>query len=914
MRIAEFRQTPFLSHDDQNLVYIKVSDWDLCNAYTVQVTAEGNVLCEKKVFAPEFSLMLPVFPADTVCRIRITPFEDTPIEGDFILKPQKHWQISLIYSAHEDLGYCGYVEKLPRELYEALKKAMQLCREHDGFRYMIEHCWWLNAFDQYASAGEKAQLRSLLREGRIELNAIHSGVHTAWANDEQLVREMYYSCINARQLYGAEPKCAIYSDISGISWSAVQAHAGMGIRYMSVLANGWRCGAEEKNLPPIFWWGDKAGTNKVLFWHQRAYRAYGLQEIWCDTQRQYQEGEFFFDTGKALKTEKWLTEKLTPLADCGYDVLPLSFYDDREIPTTMLLTVCDEMNRRWKYPCFRMDTPSAALEKVAARGGDSIPLFRGDIADQWADFATIAPVLTAKKREALRLLYDAEALAVMRSMTDGAAYPRSAFSKVAWDLCGFDEHCWATSSKHPQAMHRSNLDRMKRLPIETGCALLEKELDRLCAAPTTAGMRVISTLPVSRSNSLREKEDTPIPAGLAHQILPDGSVITENIDFDGMEDKAFPAALPIHRSVPIEASEIETDHYTVRFSRSTQRILSIIHRQTGRELLDTASRFEAGQFVYLYSEDKLQPAVGYEVPKKCGFALYEGELAYVLVQNGHEEQCGARTRAQFIFYKHKPDIDVDLSYENAVGLLGDFYDRYKKNFFFAFPFAVKDPTFFTELQAGDKNETDEVIPLNARDFTVTQNWVAAEENGFGVALHSADMPVFHLGRIKYNHFGKDLREECGHFFLHASSNRCNNILYTDIKECRAEYRLSILPYCGSRTAVQRWSTEKTHPLLTGGPAPVLPGRIRLDADHVRLVCMKKAEEGSDVILRFVETAGRAADCRLELFFTPKKAMLASPDERELAPAETDGTAVFFRAEPYAYVTLRLSGDFSISEM
>ena len=923
MRIEEFRQTPFVSHEDKNLVYARVGDWDLCNAYSVQVVVGQQLLCEKKVFAPEFSLMLPVYREETDCTIRILPFEDMPVEESFVLKPPKHWQISLIYSAHEDLGYCGYIEKLPHELYEALKKAMELCREHKDFRYMIEHYWWLDSFDRYASEEEKAQLRELIRTGRIELNAIHSGVHTSWGNAEQLVRELYFSCFDARRKYGAEPKCCIYSDISGISWPAVQARAEMGIRYMGILANSWRCGEENKALPPIFWWGDKSGKNKVLFWYQRSYRAYGLAEIWCDTQRQYAEGEFFFDTGKALKTEKWFAEKLSALGDCGYDVLPLSFYDDREIPGTMLLTICEEMNRRWKSPVFRMDTPSAALEKVAQSGGDRIPLLRGDITDQWADFATIAPAWLAQKRENMRRLYDAEALAVLRSITDGAPYPRSTFARVLWGLCCFDEHCWATSSKHPQKMHRSNLEQVKKRPVMEGAALLQQEMTRLCAAPAEDYMSIISTLPVRRHNGLRVQAGSPVPAGMVHQILPDGSVVTEPIAFDGIGCRVLEAVTPTSPSVPICADRIETDHYIIRLNRNTQKLLGITDKQTGRELLDRTSRFELGQFLYLYSEDKLQPATGYEIPKKISFELYEGPLAYVLVQTGHEEQSGAQTHSQFLFYKHEKNIDIALGYRNAAGLLGDYYDRYKKNYFFAFPFDLKAPEFFTELQAGDRNEATEVLPLNARDFTVTQNWVAAEEPAFGIAIHSADMPVFHLGSIKYNHFGKQFHEERGHFFLYASSNRCNNLLYTSPEECCAEYRLSILPYSGSHAAiVPAWSAEKEHTLLTGGAdtetgfgaSTGASAAVRLDRHNVRLVSMKKAEECSDaIVLRFTEAEGCTTPCRLELFFTPSKAAYVSGDERELSPAAVEGNAVCFTAGAHSYTTLKIYGDFHIRE-
>ena len=80
MRIEEFRQTPFVSHEDKNLVYVRVGDWDLCNAYFVQAVVGQQLLCEKKIFAPEFSLMLPVYREETDCTIRILPFEDMPVE------------------------------------------------------------------------------------------------------------------------------------------------------------------------------------------------------------------------------------------------------------------------------------------------------------------------------------------------------------------------------------------------------------------------------------------------------------------------------------------------------------------------------------------------------------------------------------------------------------------------------------------------------------------------------------------------------------------------------------------------------------------------------------------------------------------------------------------------------------------
>ena len=151
MRISDFLQTPFISYDDKNMIYIDVADWDMCNPYEVNIIInEETVYCEK-IFAPKFSCMIPCYNEEQIAIVRITPFEDTPIEVEFKIVPQKHWKIPLLYSSHEDLGYCAYVEKLHYECYEYLKKAMELCKKYQGFKYMIEHFWWLDAFDYYAT-------------------------------------------------------------------------------------------------------------------------------------------------------------------------------------------------------------------------------------------------------------------------------------------------------------------------------------------------------------------------------------------------------------------------------------------------------------------------------------------------------------------------------------------------------------------------------------------------------------------------------------------------------------------------------------------------------------------------------------------------------------------------------------------
>ncbi len=915
MRISRFLQTPFISYEDKNMIYIEVAEWDMCNPYEVNIFVDGELVFGEKIFASSFSAMIPCYDEERIATVSITPFEDTPVDKDFLVVPQKHWEIPLLYSSHEDLGYCAYIEKLHYECYEYLKKAMELCQKHESFKYMIEHYWWLDAFDSYATEKEKSLLKKLFAEKKMDLGATHSGVHTSWSSSEQLARGMYFGCREAKEKYGISPKCAFYVDLSGAGWSVVNCFANMGIRYIGILANSFRNSTPNTDIPPLFWWQDLSGKERVLLWNQRSYRQHGLDGIWCDMLRQYPEGSFYFDTTKMLKTERWFSERISQIEPCAYDILPISFYDDRESPTTMLLTVCEEMNKKWKFPKFTMEIPSVFMSRLEEKYGKSIPTLRGDISDQWADFATIAPRWMSKKRKATRMLYDIEMLSTIDSVVNRAKYNQKAFRDIYFKLCEFDEHCWATSSKHPQKMHRHNIEKVKRDTVESSVFELEKMRASLCPkADNGEEISIISTIPQGRKNHIYGKKGELVPKELRHQILPNGAVVTEAIELGGIGAIRAEGILPYKESIEIDADFIETDFYKIRVNRQTKRIVSLIDKESGAEYIDGQARFELGQFVYAYTEQKTDPNLSFEVPKKTDFKLYEGEVAFALTQKGYEEQSGAIINTQFVFYKHERTIDVDLSYENATGLIGDFYDRYKKNYFFAFPFKLENPEFYTELHAGEKKEGRDYIPLSANDFSVTQNWVAVDGENRGVAIYTRDMPVFHLGGIKYNRFNRDFSENKAHIYLYASSNRCNNLIYTSVEECQAKYHLSILLYNGKHgDIVPTWSNENDHGLIVSRQNILNECMMRLDKGNIRLVSLKKSEKENDaVVLRFVETEGKETECGLELFFNPTKAVYARNDEIDLE--EITGlkdNIIHFNAQPYSYTTIKVYGSFDI---
>ncbi len=906
MRIVEFIQTPFITHDEKNQIRIKIADWDYCNPFRITISAQGAVLYEASVFQDTFTVLIPTPIKEYDCTVIVAPFEDSPVIYTYRLRPPKRWRIGLVYSSHEDIGYCGWVNKLEYESYQYLLEAMRLCEEYDGFKYVIEHVWWLEAFQRYASTDDCDRLRCLFEKQKIELNAIHCGYHTHWAEAEQLICGIQFASQDAASVWNIIPKTAVFTDISGASWQTVSAYAGQGIRYVGFLENGgFRKPDHSGNPPPVFRWMAQNGRDSVLGWYQTSYRGQ-LGRIWCDTMRQYPEGTFFFDESKALKTEAVLSKLLNDLESAPYDILPYSFYDDRERPTKMLLTVCEYMNRKWKYPHFSLELPTVMFSEIEKQSIDKLPVVSGDIIDQWGDFATISPEWMSMKRRAMRQMISAEAFSALAAI-NGKPYDAEAFRRVVRYGCLFDEHCWATSSKHPQKMHRFNLAFTKKHSAELALELVEEKLKTAIGMPGEV-IGLYNTLPASRQNPVRLPLDV-IPEGIAVQNVGN-SIITEPLSFSPMGMMKFSK-----RSLPIPESKaapftFETDFYRVAADPLTKRISSIFDKIQGKELLDQNSDFALGDYIYTVTESKTGADFSYELSKCRGFFVEEGDVAFVITRKGFEEQSGADVQSQFIFYKHAPSIDVELSFSNAIGLMGDFYDRYKKNIFFAFPFNVEKHQFYTQLAGGRAHSVSEKAQMCPMDFTISEEWIAVEGEEWGIGIRSEDMPVFHLSQINFNRFLSAPDFPKSHIYLYAASNRTNNLNFCTPEDAHGTYHLTILPYNGHcEDVLPHWSRCLAQPVLSGDGRE--PTQLCVDAP-LRLMCCRVDTESS-LLLRFAEESGvERKNVKLTLPFAPTRAVQTTLDGKEIESLEVNGSSVLFSIQKGGYISIRVYGNFTVT--
>ena len=913
MKIADFRQTVFVDHDDCNLIVFSVEGWDRCNPWHFSASVDGY-LCVKdtEIFHDRAEIYIPINLLPGRLEIHIQPFSEVPVKFSYKIHSIQNWRVDFIASSHVDLGYCGWFNRLPKTLAGELNDVLELIDQHKGFRYLIEHDWWLYSAEKYMGAGVADKLKHAFENDAMELSATHSGIHTHWQGQELLYRSLYYACLREGAKWGINPKTVVYADISGVSWAAVSAYCSMGIRYLVLLPNeGFRLSHDDEKLPRIFRWVAPNGRDSLICLRQSSYRDDSLRAVLCDQRRQYTKGTFVMDDTRVLNVSKVVDSILVDFESSPVDHVPIPFYDDMEKPTDMLVLVCEALNRRWKVPDFGMGLPGKILEDIETRFGELLPEYRGDITDQWGDFATIAPVWMSWRRKAARQLSAAEIAWSARVLETGEPWPSTMVSEVFWKLCEFDEHCWATSSRHPQEMHRANLLLSKGYNAESALEASNTLLQKALGTPDDREFGIWNPLPYSRCASLMLGASY-VPQGIACQQLFDGRVITDCIDFLPMERKTFTCGETRMASVglPFTGIEFETEFYRVRLDREAQKVVSIFSISDGEELLDEGCDWSLGEYLYVTTEGKQDPRFNIDVPYPRGMSVHRGPLATEIIMQSYEEQSGANVECHILFEEHSREMTLTLHYENAVGLMGDYADRYKKNIFFALPFRMPEGHFLTELAGCMVDERSERLPINPRDFVVANNCVAVENKSRGIAVYSADMPIFHLGKLRYNELKNRITPtDNASIYLYAASNRCNQLNLTEREDCWATFSLCILPYYGQgRTIIPIWSAQKEQqPVICAPQGPLCT--VSINNSNLRLLTWKPAESGgTDWILRLAETSGKnLKNVIISLPFEVGKAQYADGLEKPIRSVKfVEAHNIIVDCLAFSCITIRIS--------
>ncbi len=162
--------------------------------------------------------------------VRLEVFAQTglqPLDNHtFLWQPEKKWKLYCVAYSHHDLGFGDYPHRLRTTIRHAnITRPLEFCRDTDGwdeeskFRFVVETSEPITSFLGGQPPEVAAELGRRLREGRIQLGALHNTASTEQLGHELLARLFYLSNRHTRDLLGA-PKCrtAQIDDVIGLTW------------------------------------------------------------------------------------------------------------------------------------------------------------------------------------------------------------------------------------------------------------------------------------------------------------------------------------------------------------------------------------------------------------------------------------------------------------------------------------------------------------------------------------------------------------------------------------------------------------------------------------------------------------------------------------------------------------------------
>jgi alpha-mannosidase len=890
--------------------------------------AAGNDFGEQRL---EFDV--PEWTGTASARLTV---EGAPHAFDVSLTPARKWNVFVVPHTHLDIGFTDYQGKVAEMQARVIEQAAGLIRQHPDFRFSMDGSWDLEQLLNTRSPEKQGEILNLIRTGKIAMPAQYCNLLTGYASLETLYRSLYYSKSLARR-YKLPFDYANITDVPTYTGAYPSVLASAGVRYWTGGANNDRAPVffhEHWNERSPFWWEGPDGK-KVLFWYSRHYMQvqtlFGLPPV-LDAVRE--------SLPIYLQAYAKPTYKPDAVLIFGTQVENTDL-----VPETA--TFVDQWNAQYAWPKLRYATFIDFFHYMEERYGSDLPTYKGDGGPYWEDGAGSDAFYTAEDRRNQSRALSAEVLSsVTRSVDADLGAPRELIADIWRNILLFAEHTWTawnsiSSPDHEEAVKQLEVkdDRATRARLEID-DLVNRSMSQLADQIHVPA----NTLVVF--NSLNWRRDALVQTDLfehasltdlaTHEAVPlevlahkEGFLRVRFLarDLPPVGYKCFaisygerggPAA-----SAPVGGSVIENDFYRVTLDAASGAVASVFDKQLKRELVNTASPYKFGQYLYVTGGDgrtrMIHPDMTLAPARLVIHAAAGGRIAGV-----HKPAWGRsavlesqalhtpRIRTEVLLFDRQKKIEFRYAVrKDAVTL--------KEGVYFAFPVAAARPQFAYATQQGWVDPARDLMKGASLEWFNVQYWMAARGEGAAVGIVPVDAPLASFGDINRGAWPAEFRPKSATLFSYAM----NNYWHTNYRAAQGgdfTFRYVMTSAAALEPeALTRLGIESTRPVEVnyvvgqdkpGNPERPLPPEgasfAETDQPDVALITWKQAEDGDGTILRLQETAGRAASVALRF---PRAAVgsanVCSAVEENGGSLAVRGNAVTVRLGAWEVATVRV---------
>jgi alpha-mannosidase len=894
--------------------------------YTAPLTG-GSDFGEQRI---EFEV--PEWTGETAARLTVAGEQRT---FDVTLTSARKWTVFVVPHTHLDIGFTDYQGKVAEMQARVIQQAAALIRQHPDFRFSMDGSWDLEQLLNTRPPEKQQEILNMIREGKIAMPAQYCNLLTGYASLETLYRSLYYSK-DLAQRYRLPFDYANITDVPTYTGAYPSVLASAGVRYWTGGANNDRAPVffhEHWNERSPFWWEGPDGK-KVLFWYSRHYMQ--VQTLFG----------------------------LPPMLAAIHDSLPIylqAFSKPTYKPDAVLIfgtqventdlvpetaTFVDQWNEQYAWPKLRYATFIDFFHYMDEHYGGTLPIYKGDGGPYWEDGAGSDAFYTAEDRRNQNRALSAEVLSsATRSVDANLGAPRELIADIWRNILLFAEHTWTSwnsisSPDHEEAVKQLEVkdDRATRAKLEID-DLVNRSMSQL------ADQIHIPANTLVVFNSLNWRRDAVVETDLfEHAGLTDlttrEAVPLEVLshregflrvrflarDLPAVGYKCFDISYG-ERGGPAEsapgAGPVENDFYRITLDAASGAVSSVYDKQLKRELVDTASPYKFGQYLYVTGGDgrtrMIHPDMTLAPAKLTVHAAAGGRIVGVRkLPWGRSAVLESRAlhtpriRTEILLFERQKKIEFRYTVQKAAVTT-------KEGVYFAFPVAAAQPRFSYATQQGWVDPARDLMKGASLEWFNVQYWMAAYGGGAAVGIVPVDAPLASFGDINRGAWPGEFHPKSATLFSYAM----NNYWHTNYRAAQGgdfAFRYVVTSAADLEPeALTRLAFESMRPVEVnyvvgqdkpGNPERPLPPEgssfLETDQPDVALITWKQAEDGDGVILRLQETAGRATNAVVHFpRAAVRSANVCSAVEGSGGTLAANGHAVTVRLGPWEVVTVRV---------
>ncbi|MEI7729292.1 MAG: polysaccharide lyase family protein [Verrucomicrobiota bacterium] len=835
-------------------------------------------------------------------------------------------QIVVVFKTHFDIGYTDLASNIVQKYRgPMIDQALEVVAQNRDLPPAQQFAWTIPGWPMHKiledwpeqSTARKTQVEAALKSGHFVVHALPFTTHTESLELEDLVRGLAFSTRITRD-YGLDaPRDAKMTDVPEHTRVLATILKQAGVEFMHIGCNGLSTPLE---VPPLYWWEGPDGS--------RILTMYSTQ----------------YGTG------------LNPPKDWPYRTwLALIHTGDNHGPPRPdeVKKVLERAAKTMPGVKVKIGRLSDFADAILAEQ-PNLPVVRGDATDTWIHGPMSDPIGMKLARNIRPLLAATESLNTLLrgwnvAVPDAAAPVAAAYEQSLL----YGEHTWGGSigwarkqlgfgaifatnrasglyarSEASWAEHTSYIERARDLVQPE----LERNLRALAEAVAMKGPRVVVF------NPLPWKRDGVV-------ILPDGRDFLAHavpaLGYRAYDLAKLPPVSPNARKTVTVATPgkaiLENEVFQAKLDLTRGVIQSLVHKQTGRELVDTTAEVGFGQFLYerfdqaqvwayceAYNREGHKRHIDFDKPGlpstnefqyraaaprdfRVRFEKTPSSVSAIMeAASGNGVPCGVTTRV--VLYHDLPYADLEMTVQNKPE------DPWPEAGWLCLPFAVASPQFKLGRPGGITDPARDLIPGGNQDiFTLNTGLTMIDPQGRGVGLCPMDHPLVSLERPGCWKFSRDFIPRKPVVYLNLFNNQWNtNFRLWNGGTWTSRVRLWAVKNGGDQAAALITpSLEARYPLqamVTAEPAGALPVEQtggEVSRPGVLVTALGANPDGLGTRLRVWELAGQGGPLRIQLPASLAKAGVQACDLRGRPmnqPVETKAGVLTVQLPAFAPMT------------